>query len=280
MPLSDSAAPNRLRHPAMPGARRCRALPLRRIKAAVRLGIKGNRMGRRSLCLLLGLLLSGPRCVATKPAASGERPSRPDDINAPFQDPDLDVQVWVDRWESESREIYASRSAIVEALDLRAGMRVADVGAGTGLFLQPFAQAVGEQGRVFAIDIAPAFVRHIEDRARELGLKNVEAILSTPASTELPVASMDVVFVCDTYHHFDAPQAMLRSIHQALRGGGRLVIIDFERIPGRSRDWVINHVRAGKEVFRSEIEQAGFIFRDEVKIDGFRENYLLRFAKR
>lgn len=237
-------------------------------------------MSRRSLCLLLGLLLAGPRCAATKSTVSKEGPSKPDDINAPFQDPELDVQVWVDRWESESREIYASRSAIVEALDLRAGMRIADVGAGTGLFLQPFSEAVGAQGRVFAIDIAPAFVRHIEERARRLGLKNVETILSTPVSAGLPVAGVDVVFVCDTYHHFDDPQAMLRSIHQALRRGGRLVVVDFERIPGRSRDWVINHVRAGKEVFRGEIEQAGFIFRDEVGIDGFRENYLLRFAKR
>lgn len=242
--------------------------------------VQEHRIPRTCRYLVLVLLLIVPRCTASKPVASADRPSIPPDINAQFRDPNLEVQLWVNRWESESREIYASRSAIVEALDLKPGMSVADVGAGTGLFVQPFAQAVGKQGRVFALDIAPAFVQHIQKRAGQLGLANVEAILSSPTSTELPPRSVDVTFICDTYHHFDDPQAMLGSIRQALRDGGRLIIIDFERVPGQSREWVLNHVRGGKDVFRSEIEQAGFNFLDEVKIAGFRENYLLRFEKR
>lgn len=237
-------------------------------------------MHRKCPYLFLGLLLSVPSCTSSKPSASMDRPTTPPDINAPFKDPDLDVQLWVDRWETESREIYASRSAIVEALNLRPGMRVADIGSGTGLFAQPFAQAVGKDGRVYAVDIAPAFVRHLRKRVRELGLENVEVIQSLATSTELPARSVDAAFVCDTYHHFDDPQAMLSSIRQALGDNGQLVVIDFERIPGQSRDWTLHHVRAGKEVFRSEIEHAGFTFRDEVRIDGFRENYFLRFEKR
>jgi len=66
----------------------------------------------------------------------------------------------------------------------------------------------------------------------DLGLQNVEIILSQPDSTELSAASVDVAFVCDTYHHFDDPAPMLRSIRQALRDGGQLIVIDFERIPG------------------------------------------------
>lgn len=230
--------------------------------------------------LSLGLLLTVLGCTAAKPIASADHGSGSEDINAPFRDPNLDVQVWVDRWESESREIHASRAAIVDALDLKVGMRIADIGAGTGLFIQPFAQAVGKEGRVFALDISPAFVLHMQKRVTDLGLQNVEIILSQPDSTELSAASVDVAFVCDTYHHFDDPAPMLRSIRQALRDGGQMIVIDFERIPGQSREWVLNHVRAGKDVFRKEIEQAGFTFRGEVKIDGFQENYLLRFAKR
>ena len=62
--------------------------------------------------------------------------------------------------------------------------------------------------------------------------------------------------------------------------GGRLVVIDFDRIPGKSRQWILDHTRAGKEVFRAEIEAAGFEFVEEVKIPGFVENYFLKFEKK
>ncbi len=98
-------------------------------------------------------------------------------------------------------------------------------------------------------------------------------------SAELEPNSVDAVFICDTYHHFEYHVAMLRSIHSALRPGGQLVLIDFERIEGKSREWTMGHVRAGKELVRREVELAGFEFAEEVKIKGFEENYFLRFRK-
>ena len=71
----------------------------------------------------------------------------------------------------------------------------------------------------------------------------------------------------------------LQSIHSALVDGGTLVVIDFERIPGKSRQWVIDHVRGDKTRFREEIEAGGFEFLEEVKIPEFNENYLLKFRK-
>jgi predicted methyltransferase len=88
---------------------------------------------------------------------------------------------------------------------------------------------------------------------------------------------VDVAFICDAYHHFEDPGAMLASIRGALRPGGTLVVVDFERVPGRSPDWVLKHVRAGKDEFRAEIEAAGFRFEGEVKL--MRENYFLRFTR-
>lgn len=85
--------------------------------------------------------------------------------------------------------------------------------------------------------------------------------------------------MCDTYHHFEYPRATLASIRRALRPGGRLVVIDFERIPGKTRPWLLSHVRAGKAVFRGEVEKAGFAFVREAEIEGFRENYFLLFRK-
>ncbi|MCH8829824.1 MAG: class I SAM-dependent methyltransferase, partial [Planctomycetes bacterium] len=129
--------------------------------------------------------------------------------------------------------------------------------------------------QVDAVDISPKLVEHMRNRAKEEGLENVEVVLSKENSIELPAASVDFVFVCDTYHHFEFYTEMLLSIRDALRPGGQLIIIEFERIPGTSREWVLGHVRAGKERFKSEIQQSGFRFIEEVKIAGFRENYFL-----
>ncbi|NNE09787.1 MAG: methyltransferase domain-containing protein [Gemmatimonadetes bacterium] len=201
-------------------------------------------------------------------------------MNAKFLNPDMDVQAWADRWEGESREVFRERLAIVEALAIEPGMRVADVGAGTGLFTGLFARSVGEEGHVYAVDISPGFITHIRDKADSLGLENVTAVLSRFTSATLAPASVDLVFLCDTYHHFDDHAAMLASIHSALDTGGRLAVIDFKRIEGESREWIMEHTRAGQETFVSEIEAAGFAFTGEVAMPGFEENYFVQFEKR
>lgn len=201
-------------------------------------------------------------------------------INERFLDPKMDVREWIGRFELESREVYAERNAVLEACQLRPGIRVADVGAGTGLYTRLFASAVGKTGWVYAVDISPGFVQHIARRVKEDELTNVTTTLCAEDSIQLPPESIDLTFICDTYHHFEFPEQTLKSIHRALRPGGTLVVVDFERLPGKSREWLLNHVRAGKEVFRQEIETAGFGFVEEVEVDGLDENYLLRFRKR
>jgi len=214
---------------------------------------------------------------ATTPAADGE--SVKPGINEKFLDPDLDVDQWVQRFEVESREVVAARDEIVAELKLAEGDRIADVGAGTGLFVAPFARAVGGTGKVYALDIAPKFVERIEMLARHEGLEQVDAMVCGQQDVRLPPSSIDTAFICDVYHHFEYPADSLRSIFKALRPGGELVVIDFERIPGKSDDWTLGHVRAGKEVFREEIERAGFQFVEEPKLDGLKDNYFLRFRR-
>ena len=105
------------------------------------------------------------------------------------------------------------------------------------------------------------------------------SVLCSDRSIRLPSNSLDVVFVCDTYHHFEYPRSTLASIRRALKPGGKLIVVDFERIPGKSRPFILNHVRAGKQVFRNEIVDAGFRFVDELAMPALRENYLLRFER-
>jgi ubiquinone/menaquinone biosynthesis C-methylase UbiE len=94
----------------------------------------------------------------------------------------------------------------------------------------------------------------------------------------LPEKSIDVAFICDTYHHFEFPQKTMASIHRALKPGGQMIVIDFKRIDGKSSEFILKHVRAGQEVFTAEIRDAGFKQLDEIKM--LKENYFLRFERR
>jgi ubiquinone/menaquinone biosynthesis C-methylase UbiE len=212
------------------------------------------------------------------PAAAAE-PAVPAGINDAFLAPDVDVARFAEVFETESREVFAQRHAIVAALELEPGMAVADVGAGTGAFLGPLAATVGPDGRVWAVDISPRFVEHLRTRAARDGLSQVRVVRATDRSAELPDGSVDVVFICDTYHHFEYPLETLASLHRALRPGGALVVVDFEREPGVSREWILDHVRAGKLTFVREIEAAGFRLEREIEGLGLKDNYVLRFRR-
>lgn len=227
-----------------------------------------------------GLLLVAALVAASLPAAPALETNVAPGINKEYTRTNLNVERWVQNFERESREVYVQRERILETLNLKRGMRVADVGAGSGLFTVLFADAVGPRGKVYAVDIVPAFLRHIEARAREAGLKQIQTVQATERSANLPAQSVELVFICDTYHHFEYPRSTLASIHRALRPRGQLVVIDFHRLPGRSPEWVLNHVRAGQEEFAREIEAAGFQRLPDPPQDFLKENYLMRFIKR
>ena len=224
-------------------------------------------------------VLACPRLQAQDIVPPPQRESVRPGINDEFLDPELKVGEWERKFEVESREIYASREGILRAVGLKRGERVADVGAGTGLFALRFAQEVGDEGWVYATDISPRFVEHVAVQAGRHGIANVSPVLCPQDSTGLPPASVDVAFLCDVYHHFEYPPPTLASLRKAVRPGGRLVVVDFERIEGKSRPWILGHLRAGKEVFRREIEDAGFRFVEEKKVAGLRENYFLVFER-
>jgi ubiquinone/menaquinone biosynthesis C-methylase UbiE len=200
-------------------------------------------------------------------------------INDKFLDPKLNVGEWTKKFETESREIFLQREKIVAAAGLKPGMAMADIGAGTGLFTLHFAQAVGADGKVFAVEIATNFLEHIKARASKARALNVKTILGTERSVKLPEASIDLAFICDVYHHFEFPSASLATLHKALKPGGTLVLIDFKRIPGVTSDFIMNHVRAGQGVFEAEVIAAGFEKVGEVT-DLLKENYFVKFQKK
>lgn len=200
-------------------------------------------------------------------------------INEKFLDPELKVDEWLQRFEVESRETFHERHKVVEACGIKEGMKIADIGAGTGLYTRLFSEATGPEGWVYAIEISGPFLKHIVARAQQEGQENISAILSPENSVPLPPDSLDMAFICDTYHHFEFPKGTMSSLARALKKGGTLVVIDFERIEGKSSEWIMGHVRAGQAVFRKEIEESGLTYVEDVKIEGFKENYFMRFRK-
>ncbi|BCX47845.1 methyltransferase [Haloferula helveola] len=224
------------------------------------------------------LLLAFSLVIPVAAQAPKEESVRPG-INEKFLDPELKVDDWLKRFEVESREVFHARDAVLAACKIKPGMRVADIGAGTGLYTRMFADAVGKDGWVYAVDINGAFLHHIQARAKQEGHANISAILCPEDSVSLPPNSIDVAFACDTYHHFEYPMSTLASLLRALKPGGTFVVVDFKRIEGESTDWVLGHVRAGEEVFRKEIETAGLKFEEKVEVPGLEENYFLRFSK-
>lgn len=198
-------------------------------------------------------------------------------INTEYLKPNLSVSNWVERFEKEGREIYDRRRQIMAAVKIRPGSVVADIGSGTGLFTPMFSAAAGPQGKVYAVDIVPKFLKLIEERSAQAGLRNVQTILCTERSVALPPNSIDSAFICDVYHHFEYPQQSLASLHRALRRNGEVFLIDFKRVPGVSSEWILGHVRAGQEVVTAEFKAAGFKKVEEVNL--LKENYALRFRK-
>ena len=216
--------------------------------------------------------------LAVNSAAAEEESVKPG-INEKFLDPALKVDEWLKRFETESREIFHAREAVLKTCGITEGSVIADVGAGTGLYTRLFSQAVGADGWVYAVDINPRFLEHIHRQGRGTKSVNVTTVLCPEDSVGLARESVDLLFICDTYHHFEYPKSTLASIHSALRPGGTFIVIDFERIEGVTREWLMGHVRAGKGVFKQEILDSGFEFIEEVEVDGLEENYFLRFRK-
>ena len=226
------------------------------------------RLAKPILLLMLAAL--------TVPVAYSQDQSVKPGVNDTFRDPD--PQEFLGKFEVESREVFARRREIVAACEIQPGQTVADMGAGTGLFTRMFAEIVGMDGRVIAVDIAQKFLDHIQKTTREAGQRNVATVLCKADSTELPPGSVDLAFICDTYHHFEFPQKTMASLHRALKPGGRVILVDFRRIEGTSTDWVMNHVRAGQEVFEAEIVQSGFKKVSEER-ELLKENYFAVFEK-
>jgi ubiquinone/menaquinone biosynthesis C-methylase UbiE len=148
---------------------------------------------------------------------------------------------------------------LVAAMDLRAGMTVADIGTGVGYMLPFMSAAVGAKGQVVAEDIFDDFLAQAKARTAEAKLRNVNFIKGTEHGPQIASGSVDVALALDSYHHYDYPADMLAGIRAALKPGGRLVIVEYyktkEAMPGGN---ALEHIRLNKPDLIHEVEANHF----------------------
>lgn len=143
---------------------------------------------------------------------------------------------------------------LVDAMQLKPGSTVVDLGTGVGYMLPYLVTAVGANGKVIAQDIFPDFLKQAKETAAKANLDNVTFIHGTDRNPSLPPNAVDVVFTLDAYHHFDFPSDMLANIRASLKEGGRFALVDFYKAGFRDPA----HIRLDQADVIKEVESNGF----------------------
>ena len=146
------------------------------------------------------------------------------------------TEQWLKTLDSENRVAKLKISEAVAALKLPPGAVVADIGAGSGTFTLPLAQAVGTPGKIYAVDIDRGLVDHIAQRAKEQNASNVKAILGEFTDPKLPARDVDLAFIFDVLHHIENRADYLKTLVTYLKPAGRIAIIDFHPELGPHKD--------------------------------------------
>ena len=186
-----------------------------------------------------------------------------------------EIQKWVDIFEDPERAGWQKPEEVVKKLDLKHGDIVADIGAGTGYFTRLFAVAVGPEGKAIGLDIEPSMVEYMKEDAKKQGLTNYEARVVKPDDAGLPLKSVDVVFICNTYHHIEDRINYLKRLSKALKPNGRIVIVDFYKKPMPVGPQSVAH-KISEEEIKREFKKAGY--RLTKSLDFLPYQYYLEFS--
>jgi precorrin-6B methylase 2 len=187
------------------------------------------------LLVLLALVSNDAGSILAAPVPPPDplyesRPGSPDGIGKWFLGREIAHYMthhgapWLERPE---REVEEQPRTLVDALGLRPGMVVADVGAGSGYLTWRMAQRVGPTGRVYATDIQPEMISILRTNMTARGITNVVPVLSLPTDPRLPTNSLDLILLVDVYHECDHPFEMTQAMVNALKPGGRLVFVEY-----------------------------------------------------
>jgi len=139
------------------------------------------------------------------------------------------LEDYIARLEDPARDAWQKPDALVKALGLAPGQTACDIGAGPGYFALRLARAVGPTGHVWAVDVEPVILSALRDRVEKAGITNLTPLLALARDPLLPASSCDVALIVNTYHHFYDGPDYLQRLARALKPGGRIVNIDYEK---------------------------------------------------
>jgi ubiquinone/menaquinone biosynthesis C-methylase UbiE len=131
---------------------------------------------------------------------------------------------WLTR---ESRDREEDCNTLLEALQIKAGDVVCDLGCGNGFYALRIARLVGDEGKVVAVDIQREMLELLKERAAAEKINNIELVLGTVVDPNLPASSVDLVLLVDVYHEFSHPEQMLAAIRKCLKPTGRVALVEF-----------------------------------------------------
>ena len=172
--------------------------------------------------------------------------------NHRFEDPEK----YAERWDNPERHAWQKPEEIVAAMQIEPGASVADLGTGTGYMLPWLARAVGEEGRVLALDVEESMVSYVTARVEKEALAGVEVKLVQPSDPGLTAGSLQAIMTLNTWHHISDREAYAKKIAAGLEPGGRFVIVDFLKdaeIEGPPME-----MRLTAEEVVAELEAGGF----------------------
>ncbi len=158
------------------------------------------------------------------------------------------------------RSIWQKPDMVIEKLDIENSSRVADLGAGRGFFTFRMAEALEPGGLIYPVEISPGQISRLNRKANRRGRKNVVPILATTTDASLP-EKMDLIFLCNTYHHIENITKYFSNLKQYLKRNGRIAIIEFDDLP-----WYLFTVRSHQtsaETIKKQMDQAGFVLIEE-----------------
>jgi ubiquinone/menaquinone biosynthesis C-methylase UbiE len=161
---------------------------------------------------------------------------------------------WLER---DGRAELEKPELVIQAMELREGMNVAEIGAGTGFFSRRIAKAVGPTGKVYAEDIQPQMIDLLEQYTAKEGVQNIVTLLGTETDPKLPVHGLDRILLVDVYHEFQKPEPMLAHIRDSLAPGGTVVLVEY-RLEGDTASHINIRHRMSVEQVLSEWNAAGF----------------------
>ena len=194
------------------------------------------------------VILIATALLGTNTESQQHQPGQPDHMQHKFDDPAR----YAKSFDDPARDKWQMPDRIITALGLKPGMRVADIGAGTGYFTSRLAKVNGVT--VVAADIEPKMVEYLKGRAANEKLTNVTAVLAASNSPNLP-SPVDLILVVDTYHHLPNRPTYFRELRKSLTPGGRIAIVDFRK---DAPDGPPAHFRFTPQQIEGEMKEAGY----------------------